>query len=97
VILVALILNLQCYLPTNSPTAYHRKKLSTLFQNTLNQTEDMSKQIRDLLIDRLEDLIGLVEAHEFESPQIDSSIVETKRIINQIQKGDKDAGFEDNL
>jgi len=57
----------------------------------------MSKQIRDLLIDQLEDLIGLVEAHEFESPQIDSSIVETKRIINQIQKGDKDAGFEDNL
>jgi hypothetical protein len=87
----------QCQLPTNSLTVYHRKKLSTSFQNTLNQTEDMSKQIRDLLIDRLEDLISLVEAHEFESPQIDSSIVETKRIINQIQKGDKDAGFEDNL
>lgn len=57
----------------------------------------MSKQIRDLLIDRLEDLISLVETQEFESPQIDSSIVETKRIISQIQKGDKDAGLEDNL
>ena len=58
----------------------------------------MSKLIRDLLIDQLEELMYLVEQQEFDQPQIDSSVVESKRIITQIKKGDKEiAGLEDSL
>ena len=58
----------------------------------------MSKLIRNLLIDQLEELIYLVEQQEFNCPQIDSEIVESKRIISQIRKGEKEiAGLEDSL
>lgn len=58
----------------------------------------MSKSIRDLLINQLEELMYLVEQQEFDQPQIDSSVVESKRIITQIKKGDKEiAGLEDSL
>ena len=50
----------------------------------------MSKLIRDLLIDQLEELMYLVEQQEFDCAQIDSEIVESKRIIAQIRKGEKD-------
>lgn len=40
----------------------------------------------------------LVEQQEFDCPQIDSSMVESKRIITQIKKGDKEiAGLEDSI
>lgn len=58
----------------------------------------MSKSIRDLLINQLEELMYLIEQQEFDQPQIDSSVVESKRIITQIKKGDKEiAGLEDSL
>lgn len=58
----------------------------------------MSKSIRDLLINQLEELMHLVEQQEFDQPQIDSCMVESKRIITQIKKGDKEiAGLEDSL
>lgn len=58
----------------------------------------MSKSIRDLLINQLEELMYLVEQQEFDCPQIDSSMVESKRIITQIKKGDKEiAGLEDSI
>ena len=58
----------------------------------------MSKSIRDLLINQLEQLMQLVEQQEFDCAQIDSCMVESKRIITQIRKGDKEVdGLEDSL
>ena len=40
----------------------------------------------------------LVEQQEFDCAQIDSCVVESKRIITQIRKGDKDIdGLEDSI